>query len=158
MAIRTGIGKLFLEELGTGIHTLSEGTPDTIKCAFYGPNASLSPLNPAYTPAGEIAGAGYTAGGVEVPLAIIGVSGSSRNAGTQFEHPYIQPLNDTQINVSGVGIRGCMLYNESQSNRNIFTLDFGSTFSPDTGLLIRWGVSNVDEIRKALIPLIARQF
>ena len=158
MAITTGVGKLFLEELPLGIHTLSEGTPDPIKCAFYGPNANINPVTPAYTTDGEISGAGYTAGGIAVPLTVVGRFGSARSAGTQFEHPYIQPTNDTTLSVAGVAIRGCMLYNDSQSDRNIFTLDFGEARSASVSLILDWGLSGVDEFRKVLIPLIGRQF
>lgn len=156
MTIKTGIGRKFLEELPLGIHTLSEGTPDTVKLALYGPNANISPLLDSYVTTGEIAGSGYTAGGVAVPLTIVGATGSSRNGGTQFSFPYAQPTDDTTVLVTGVGIRGCMLYNASQNNRNIFTLDFGSTFSPSVGLVIQWGLSGVNDENKTLIPLIGR--
>lgn len=157
MAIRTGMGKLFAEELPLGIHALSEGT-DVIKCAFYGPNADIGPNTDSYTTVGEIAGAGYTAGGPAVPLVVVGATGSGRNAGQQFEHPYIQPADDLTLPVPSVGIRGCMLYNESQGNRNIFTLDFGQIQTPSVSLIMRWGVAGVDDLRKVLIPLIGRQF
>lgn len=158
MSITTGIGKKFLEEVFIGTHILSEGTPDTIKCALYGANALLSPYVSVYTTVGEVSGGAYTAGGVAVPLTVVGAAGSSRDAGTQFAHPYIQPTNDTEIIISGVGIRGCMLYNASRSNRNIFTLDFGSIITPSYGIKLTWGLSGVTDFKQVLIPLVAKEF
>lgn len=157
MTINSGAGIKFMEELPLGIHTLAEGTPDTIMLALYGPNASLTPSHDSYTTSGEVVGGGYSAGGVAVPLIIVGRSGSARAGGLQFpDGPYIQPVDDTAIAVTGVGIRGCMLYNASQSNRNIFTLDFGQTLSPSVGLTIAWGVGGVVTFSDTLIQLLGK--
>jgi hypothetical protein len=161
MAIITGAGKKFMEELPLGIHVLSEGSPsDTIKLALYGPNAAISPELDAYTTAGEVVGGGYTAGGVTLAtgLIIVGRLGSVRNGGSQFTFPYVQPVDDTTITVSNVGVRGCMLYNASQSNRNIFTLDFGTSVSPASGIIITWGVADVVNDKDTMIPIIGKEF
>jgi hypothetical protein len=162
MTITTGAGKKFMEELPLGIHTLAEGTPsDTIKVAVYGPNATLSPVMETYTTDGEVVGAGYTAGGVTLTdgLIVVGRSGSSRNGGQQFiEGAYIQPVSDTQIAVANVAVRGLLMYNATQGNRLIFTLDLGDTVSPSVGLLMRWGVADVVSFEDTLIPLIGKQF
>lgn len=152
--IRTGVGNKFLEELPLGIHTLSETGADTIKMAAYGPNAVLTPNIDAYTTTGEIAGGGYTAGGIAVPLTMVGRLGSSRSGGVQFAFPYLQPTNDTTLSVSGVGIRGIMLYNASQSNRNIFVLDLGATITPYSQLVLSWAVGDVVDEADVLIPLV----
>lgn len=160
MTITTGVGKKFMEELPLGIHVLNEGTPDdVIKLALYGPNASIGPTIDTYITGGEVVGGGYSAGGVTITngLVIVGASGSGRAGGIQFAHPYIAPVDDTTITVAGVGIRGCMMYNATQGNRNIFTLDFGSVFSPSVGLIIPWGVANVLGIEDAMIPLLGNQ-
>jgi hypothetical protein len=157
MAITSGVGKKFMEELPLGMHTLSEGSPtDVIKIALYGPNAIIAPTVDTYTTSGECSGGGYTAGGdiVADDLVIVGASGSARTSGTQFSEPYINPLNDITIAISGVAVRGCMLYNSSQGDRNIFTLDFGQTLTPAYGILLPWALADVDTIEKALIPLI----
>ncbi len=154
MSILTGAGYKFLEELTLGTHVLSEGSPDTIKVALYGPSASISPALDQYTTTGEIAGGSYSAGGIAVPLTVVGRTGSARNGGVQFsEAAYIQPTSDLSLTISGVGIRGLLMYNASKSNRTIFTLDFGSTFTPSTGLSIPWGVGNVTSFDEVLIPI-----
>jgi hypothetical protein len=156
MVIRTGAGKKFMEELPLGIHTLFEGTPDDIKVALYGPNAIIAPTTDTYTTGGEIVGGGYTAGGVSLPsgLTVVGSSGSNRQDGTQFDNPYINPTLPLSIGVVGVAVRGCMLYNATQGDRNIFTLDFGATFTPSQGILLNWGLADVDSIDRAMIPLV----
>jgi len=158
MAIISGVGKKFMEELALGIHILSEGDPttDVIKIALYGPNAIISPTSDAYSTSGEVTGGGYSAGGdiLGDDLVIVGASGSSRSDGTQFEHPYINPLNNVTITISGVACRGLMMYNSSQSNRNIFTLDFGSLITPSVGILLPWALADVNSLPDALIPLI----
>ena len=160
MAIITGVGTLFLEELGLGAHVLSEGSPDdTIKVALYGPNAVLDPkVNSVYTTFGEVAGGGYTAGGITITgLTVVGRSGSARAGGVQFSQgPYIQPDDDAAFTVVGVGVRGCLMYNASQGNRTIFVLDFGETLSPSTGLQINWGLAGVVAYTDTLIPLQAK--
>jgi hypothetical protein len=158
MAIETGVGRLFIEELPLSIHTMAEGVPDTFKCALYGPSASIGRFTDVYTTNHEIVGGGYTAGGVVMPgsFTLVGQSGvgSTRNAGVQFDHPYLQPTNDTTIPCSGVGVRGLMVYNASQGNRNIFTLDFGETRTPANNIVMSWGVAGVTQFSQVVIPLI----
>jgi len=162
MTITTGIGKKFLEELPLAIHTLSEGSPssDVIKVALYGPNASLSPFVDQYVTDFEVVGSGYTAGGVVLAtgLTVVGRSGSSRAGGVQFPDAYIQPTEDTTIPVSNVAVRGCLMYNASQNNRTIFTLDFGESITPSAGIVLGWGVAGVAVYKDTLIPLTGQQF
>ena len=158
MAITTGIGRKFMEELTLGIHTLAEGDPssDVIKVALFGPNAVLAPSIDTYSTSGECSGGGYTAGGdtLSADLLVVGATGSSRADGTQFSSPYINPAADITFTIAGVAVRGCMMYNSSQGDRNIFTLDFGETITTDAGIIIPWGIANVLTLNDALIPLI----
>lgn len=157
MSIATGLSRKFVEELPLGIHVLSEGSPsDTIKVALYGPSANLSIATSIYTTNGEISGGGYTAGGVELTggFVMVGAAGSTRSGGTQFDFPYLQPANDTTIPCSGVGVRGLMIYNATQGNRNIFTLDFGETKTPANNIVMSWGVAGVTLPTQVVIPII----
>ena len=163
MSIKTGAGRKFMEELPLGIHVLSEGSPsDTIKVALFGPNSIISPSMTVYVPtAGEVVGSGYTAGGVVLTsgMVMVGTSGSSRAGGVQFpEGSYLQPAEDTTIGIANVAVRGCMMYNASQGNRNMFTLDFGDTVSPSVGLVLKWGVAGVVNFSDTLIPIIGKEF
>ncbi len=158
MTITTGVGELFLEEILMGTHTLDEGSPsDTVKCALYGPNASIGPTTDAYTATGEVSGGGYSAGGVSLVLEVVGKIGSDRSGGVQFANgAYIQPTLLTDITFSGAACRGVMVYNASQNNRNIFTLDFGQNLIPVTGVRINWALAGVANWTDVLIPLVGR--
>ena len=160
MAIETGPGKKFLEELPLAIHTLSEGTPsDTLKIALYGPSANLHTGIDSYVTAGEVVGGGYSAGGITLTgMTMVGKTGSSRAGGVQFADAYLQPTDDTEISIAGVGVRGLMMYNSSQGDRNIFTLDFGTTVTPSFGINIAWGVAGVALRSDVLIPIVGLQF
>lgn len=159
MAIQTGPGHDFLEELPLGIHTLAEGAPsDTIKVALYGPNANLNRAFPSYSTSGEITGGSYVAGGYTMTtgFVMVGRQGSVRSGGPQFDFAYLQPADDFVAQITGIAIRGLMVYNASVDNRNIFTLDFGQIITPDYGIRLRWGVGNISEPHEALIPVIGQ--
>lgn len=159
MVIQTGPSFEFLEELPLGIHTLAEGTPnDTIKVALYGPNATLTRAYPLYTTSGEISGGGYVAGGSEMTggFVVVGRAGSARSAGPQFDFSYLQPAQDYEALITGVPIRGLMVYNATQGNRSIFTLDFGQNITPSVGIRMAWGVGSIAEPSEALIPFIGQ--
>ena len=150
MAIVSGIGKRFLEELGLGLHDVVD---DTIKCALYGPNATLNSDTEAYTTDGEVSGGGYAAGGDIVNLIVVGATGSSLAGGVQFEWPYIQPDSDTTITAAGVAARGFMIYNASSSLRTIAVGDFGETRTLGQGITFGWDVDNITQYQQVLIPL-----
>ncbi len=158
MAIKTGVGELFLEEILLGKHTLDEGSPtDTIRCALYGPDASIGPTTDVYTTTKEVSGGGYTAGGVTLVLEVVGKVGSARSGGTQFsDGAYIQPTLVTNITFTGAACRGILMYNASQNNRTIFTLDFGQNFVPLVGVRINWAIGDVVNFSDVLIPLVGR--
>ena len=161
MAIVTGVGRKFLEELALGTHVLVEGSPtDTIKLAIYGPNSILTPSTEVYTTSGEVSGGGYTAGGVAVPLTLVGRSGSARGDGAQFaEGSYLQPTNDTTVPFANSGAaRGALLYNASKNNRTIFVLDLEANFVPTVGMKFNWAVGDVVSWTDVLIPLIGVSF
>lgn len=160
MAIITGVGELFLEEMLQGRHTLDEGSPsDTIRVALFGPNSSIGPTTEAYATTGlnEVSGGGYTAGGPTVVLEVVGKVGSARAGGAQFSNgAYIQPTLVTNITFTGAAARGIMVYNVTQSNRNIFTLDFGQNLVPISGVQINWAIGDVAVWSDVLIPLVGR--
>jgi hypothetical protein len=160
VTIVTGIGEKFLEELPLGTHALTEGTPDTIKLAVYGPDASIGPDTDVYTTSQEVSGGGYSAGGVAVPLTLVGISGSARAGGVQFsEGAYLQPTSDTSVPFAASGAaRGILLYNASQSNRTIFVLDLEANFIPSVGMKFNWAVADVVNWTDVLIPLIGASF
>lgn len=88
---------------------------DTFKIALYGASAILSEFTESYTPAGEVAGQGYKAGGMILRGIQIGVDG--RTACMTFDTPIWQ--NAT------INARGAMIYNASLNNIAVVVADFG---------------------------------
>ncbi len=158
MAIITGVGELFLEEIMLAKHTLDEGSPtDTVKCALYGPDAVIGPTTDIYTTTKEVSGGGYSAGGVSLVLEVVGKTGSARAGGVQFANgAYLQPTLVTNITFTGAACRGILIYNASQSNRTIFTLDFGQNLIPVVGVKLNWALAGVVNWTDVLIPLVGR--
>ena len=90
-------------------------------------------------------------------LEVVGKTGSARAGGAQFaDGAYIQPTLVTNITFTGAACRGIMIYNATQGNRNIFTLDFGQNLVPVTGVKINWAIGDVVVYSDVLIPLIGR--
>ena len=103
----------FKEELYEGIHDL---LTDTIKIALYTANADLGASTTVYTTDQEVAGTGYTAGGVTVTNVTVESSGTT--AYVSFDNP--------QWTGASFTCRGALIYNSSKANRSIAVLNFGN--------------------------------
>lgn len=103
----------FTTELLQGIHDFST---DVFKLALYVATADLGANTTVYTASGEVAGAGYTAGGVVLTGTIV----SSGN-GVSFVD-----FSDAVWNPAAFTARGGLIYNSSKANRSVAVLDFGA--------------------------------
>ena len=103
----------FKAQLYQGIHDL---TTDVIKIALYTANANLNEDTTVYSATNEVANTGtYVAGGAQ--LTPITVSSSGYTAYVGFP------------NISWTGAitaRCALIYNETQGNKSVAVLDFGS--------------------------------
>jgi hypothetical protein len=114
----------FKAELYQGVHDL---TTDVIKIALYTAIADLNETTTAYsvgTP-GQVVATGYTAGGSQ--LTPITVSSSGYTAYVGFP------------NVSwtaALTARCALIYNETQGNKSVAVLDFGSDKTSTTTFII----------------------
>jgi hypothetical protein len=115
----------FMEELMEGIHNFTTGTGNTFKAALYLASATYNASTTAYSTTGEVTGAGYTPGGVNVtngtsPLA----TNTSVTAGTAYWTP------SASITYTGVTLTtafdAVLIYNSSSSNRAVSVHTFGS--------------------------------
>lgn len=115
MAILQGMCSSFKQESWQGIHNLPV---NTIKMALYTASANLSQATTEYnvSTAGQVSGAGYTAGGVTLTNVQVLLSGTT--AYVTFDNPVW----------SGASFvcRGGLIYNASAANRAIAVLDFGA--------------------------------
>jgi Flp pilus assembly secretin CpaC len=103
----------FKAELYQGIHDL---TTDVIKIALYTASANLNENTTVYSTTNEIANTGtYSAGGAQLTPITIGTSGYTAFVGFP--------------NISWTGAitaRCALIYNETQGNKSVAVLDFGS--------------------------------
>lgn len=120
----------FKVELPQGIHNFGPTSPDTFKIALYTAAANLNGATAVYTTVGEVVGAGYTAGGNTLVINVTPTSGNnSGNAPTA----YWSFSNSSWINATFTA-RGALIYNETEGNKSVAVLDFGSdkTVNDDT--------------------------
>ena len=103
----------FKAQLYQGIHDL---TTDVIKIALYTANANLNEDTTVYSSINEVPNTGtYFAGGAQLTPITIGTSGYTAFVGFP--------------NISWTGVitaRCALIYNETQGNKSVAVLDFGS--------------------------------
>jgi len=102
----------FKTELYQAIHDLST---DTLKIALFTANADLNAATTAYSAADEVAGSGYTAGGIT--LTGVTISSDGYTAYVNFDNAAFG---------ASVTARCALIYNSSKADRSIAVLDFGS--------------------------------
>lgn len=112
----------FKVELPQGIHNFGPTSPDTFKVALYTAAASLDASTAVYTTAGEVVGAGYTAGGNTLVISVTPVA-ANNSAGTPTA--YWSFANTTWAGATFTA-RGALIYNATEGNKSVAVLDFGS--------------------------------
>jgi hypothetical protein len=103
----------FKQDIFQGVQNL---LTDTIRMALYTANANLDQNTTVYTTTGEVSGANYAAGGNLCQNVSINTSGSV---------VYVSFDNVVWTNVSFT-CRGALIYNQTQGNKSIAILNFGS--------------------------------
>ena len=104
----------FKAELYQGVHNL---LTDTLYMALYTGFANLGPDTTVYTSVNEVTGqVGYTAGGIQVTGATVNTYGYTA---------YVN-FNNVVWNNSNITARCALLYNQSNGNKSICVIDFGS--------------------------------
>jgi len=130
MAITQAMVTSFKVEILNGIHafgtTVTRGatTPDTFKIALYTSSATLDSTTTVYSTTNEVAtGGNYTAGGNT--LTTVSPTSSGTTAFLDF--------NDTTWSSSTITANGALIYNNTQSNKAVAVLAFGSDKSSSGG-------------------------
>lgn len=118
----------FKVELLRAVHDFTAGTGDTFKLALYMSSTIFSASITNYTPAGESAGVGYTAGGVILTAVTPVLDGSVA----------VASFADADFGTVTLDYRYALLYNASKNDRAVAVFDFGSLRVVSAGdLLIR---------------------
>ena len=122
-----GVAWTFKQEILQGIHNLGVGvvragtTADTLKAALYQTNQSIGPATTQYSPAGEVSGTNYVAGGLTVTNA---TAPTTAGGSTAYWTP---SANITWSTVTLPALFDTVLfYNLTQSNRAIGAFTFGA--------------------------------
>jgi hypothetical protein len=112
----------FKVELPQGIHNFGPTSPDTFKIALYTAAANLDAATAVYTTAGEVVGAGYTAGGNTLTISVTPVAANNlAGVPTAFFS-----FANTEWSLGTFTARGALIYNTSKGNKSVAVLDFGS--------------------------------
>ena len=112
----------FKVELPQGLHNFGPTSPDTFKIALYTAAANLDATTAVYATAGEVVGAGYTAGGNTL---VISVTPVAANNLAGMPTSYWSFANTTWSGATFTA-RGALIYNSTNGNRSVAVLDFGS--------------------------------
>jgi hypothetical protein len=124
LAISTAMTTSFKTELFSGIHNFLLSGGDTFKSALFSSAATLGASTTAYAATNEISGTNYSAGGNS--LTRIDPTSSGTTA-------YVDFADLVYSNVTISGVRGCLIYNSTDSNKAVSSHDFGSDKAATAG-------------------------
>lgn len=119
MAITAAIPNSFKQEILAGIHLAA----DTYKIALYTSAATLSKATTVYSATNEVAGTGYSAGG----LTLAGYTAQL------FTDTAVVDWTSPVWAASSLVARGALIYNSSRSNKAVAVLDFGADITSTAG-------------------------
>lgn len=124
MAISTAMCTSFKSELMSGLHDFDNPGGNTFKIALYTSSATLGASTTAYSATNEVAnGSGYTTGGET--LTSVSPTTSGTTAFVDFA--------DVTWTSSTITANGALIYNNTNANRAVVVLAFGSDKSSSNG-------------------------
>jgi hypothetical protein len=123
MAISTAMTTSFKSELMSALHDFDNPGGNTFKIALYTSAATLGASTTAYSATNEVTGTNYVAGGNT--LTSVSPTTSGTTAFVDFA--------DTTWSSSTITANGCLIYNNTNANRAVVSLAFGSDKSSSNG-------------------------
>jgi|TARA_R100000084_G_scaffold83063_1_gene38751 hypothetical protein len=123
MAISSTLVTSFKKELLTATHNFTASSGHTFKLALYTSSATLGATTTAYVTTGEASGTNYTAAGAN--LTAVTPTSSGTTGFTDF--------SDLTFGTATITARGCLIYNSSQSNKAVASIDFGGDKTSTAG-------------------------
>ena len=123
MAISSTLVTSFKKELLTATHNFTASSGHTFKLALYTSSATLGATTTAFTTTGQASGTNYTSGGSNLTAVTPTSSGT-----TGFTD-----LSDLTFGTATITARGCLIYNSSQSNKAVASIDFGGDKTSTAG-------------------------
>ena len=123
MAITSTLTTSFKVELLTGTHNFTNSSGNSFKLALYTSSATLGATTTAFTTTGQASGTNYSSGGSA--LTNVTPSATGTTAVTDF--------NDLTFSTATITARGCMIYNDTNSDKSVATIDFGGDKTSTAG-------------------------
>jgi VCBS repeat-containing protein len=123
MAITSTLTTSFKVELLKGNHNFTNSSGDTYKLALYTSSATLGATTTSFTTTGQASGTNYSTGGGT--LTNVTPTSTGTTAVTDF--------SDLTFGTATITARGCMIYNSSDSNKSVATIDFGGDKTSTAG-------------------------
>jgi|TARA_E500000318_G_scaffold96314_1_gene96613 hypothetical protein len=122
MAITSAIATSFKQEILVEGHNLTNGA-DSIKLALYTSSATMGASTAAFTTTNQVSGTNYSSGGGTLTNVTPSTSGTTA----------IVDFADFTFGTATVTARGCLLYNSTNSNKALCTIDFGGDKTSTAG-------------------------
>jgi|TARA_R110000796_G_scaffold41461_8_gene102615 hypothetical protein len=123
MAISQAMCTSFKQEILVGTHNFTASSGNTFKLALYTSSASLGAATAAYTSSNEASGTNYSATGSAL------TSVTPTTAGTTA----FCDFSDLTFSNVSITARGALIYNDTQSDKSVCVLDFGSDKTATAG-------------------------
>tara|TARA_R110000764_G_scaffold132920_1_gene220820 strand:+ start:1048 stop:1476 length:429 start_codon:yes stop_codon:yes gene_type:complete len=123
MAITSTLTTSFKKELLEATHNFSASGGNSFKLALYTSSASLGATTTAYSSTNEASGTNYTATGSA--LTNIAPTSASTTGFTDF--------SDLTFSNATVTARGCLIYNDTNSDKAVAAIDFGGDKTSTAG-------------------------
>ena len=123
MAIPSTLTTSVKKELLEAVHNFSASGGNSFKLALYTSSATLGATTTAFTNTGQSSGTNYTSGGSA--LTNIAPTSSGTTGFCDF--------SDLTFGTATVTARGCMIYNDTNSDKSVATIDFGGDKTSTAG-------------------------
>ena len=122
MAITSAICTSFKQELLVGTHNFTNGA-NSFKLALYSSSANLGAATTAFTTTGQASGTNYSSGGSALTNVTPFATGTTA----------VCDFNDLTFSNATVTARGCLIYNDTQSDKAVCAVDFGGDKTSTAG-------------------------
>jgi hypothetical protein len=113
----------FKKELLEGKHNFLASGGNSFKLALYTSSATMGAATTAFTTTNQASGTNYSSGGSA--LTNINPASSGTTAFTDFA--------DLTFGTATITARGCMIYNDTNADRNVAVFDFGGDKTSTAG-------------------------
>jgi|TARA_R100001129_G_scaffold186386_1_gene177912 hypothetical protein len=123
MAITSTLTTSFKKELLEATHNFSASGGNSFKLALFTSSASLDATTTAYSTSNEASGTNYTAGGAA--LTNVDPTTGGTTGFTDFA--------DLTFSNATVTARGCLIYNDTNSDKAVAAIDFGGDKTSTAG-------------------------